>query len=90
MKLSFRFLALAAATLISNIASAQEKVEVNGHDVGSWFKDHWIWVAAGVLLLLLIIISAGGSSSSRRKKTTIVRDDYGKVKSVTTTEVEDI
>ena len=79
------------AFMLTGAASfAQEKVEVNGHDVGTWFKDHWMWVAGGVILLLLIIIASSGSSSRRRKQTTINRDINGNVKSVTTTEVEDV
>jgi hypothetical protein len=76
--------------MFCSIAFAQEKVEVNGNDIGDWFKEHWMWVAGGVILLLLIIIASSGSSSRRSKQTTITRDNSGNVKKVTTTEVEDV
>jgi hypothetical protein len=65
---------------------AQDKVEVNGHDVGSWFGDHWMWIAGAVVLLIIILLIATGGSSSRSKSTTVVKDSFGNVKSVTTTE----
>jgi len=65
---------------------AQDKVEVNGHDVGSWFANHWMWVAGGVVLLIIILLIATGGSTSKSKSTTIVKDSFGNVKSVTTTE----
>jgi hypothetical protein len=68
---------------------AQDKVEVNGHDVGYWFETHWIWIAGAIVLLILILLMSGGSSSSKRKSTTIVKDSNGNVKSVTTTERND-
>ncbi|RYY24638.1 MAG: hypothetical protein EOO04_12765 [Chitinophagaceae bacterium] len=83
--------ALAAVVLIfvsmviSNPVFAQETVEINGQDVGSWFENNWIWVVGGVLLLILIIALASRGSRSR-KTTTIVKDTAGNVKSVTTTE----
>ncbi|RYZ49058.1 MAG: hypothetical protein EOP49_17195 [Sphingobacteriales bacterium] len=74
-------------TLISgHQAFAQENVEINGHDVGSWFANNWMYVVGGVILLLLIIILASRSSGKVRKTTTVVKDTYGNVKSVTTTE----
>ncbi len=66
---------------------AQEKVEINGQDVGSWFSRNWMWVTGVVVLLLLIILFSGGKR--KRKTTTIVKDDYGNVKSVSTTEVQE-
>ena len=73
-------------TLAVNVSTfAQESVEINGQDVGSWFERNWMWVTGGILLLLLIIIF-GTRSSRTRKTTTVVKDTYGNVKSVTTTE----
>jgi protein-S-isoprenylcysteine O-methyltransferase Ste14 len=71
--------------LISIASFAQQPVEINGQDVGSWFERNWMWVTGAVVLLLLIILfsSRGGRT---RKTTTVVKDDYGNVKSVTTTE----
>jgi len=66
-------------------AFAQEKVSVNGHDVGTWFRNNWMWVTGAVVLLLLILL-AGSGGSRRRKTTTVVKDNYGDVKRVTTTE----
>ncbi len=75
------------ALLVQTKALAQEKVEVNGNDVGTWFSNNWMWVSGVVLLLLLIIIFSGGKS--KRKTTTVVKDNHGDVKRVTTTETED-
>jgi protein-S-isoprenylcysteine O-methyltransferase Ste14 len=71
--------------LISTGLYAQETVEINGQDVGSWFERNWMWVTGCVLLLLLIALFSGRSRKSR-KTTTVVKDTYGNVKSVTTTE----
>jgi hypothetical protein len=71
--------------LLSAVSTfAQEKVDVNGHDVGSWFGDHWMWVVGGVILLILLLALGGGSKKS--KTTIIQRDAAGHVKNVTTTE----
>ncbi len=82
--LSFFFMLM----LIEINAFAQEKVEVNGHDVGSWFSRNWMWVTGVVVLLLLIILFSGGSKT-RRKSTTVVKDNTGDVRRVTTTEIEE-
>lgn len=73
-------------TAMQGLVYAQEKaIEINEAEVGSWFERNWKWVAGGVILLLLIVLFSG--SSTRRKTTTVVRkDDFGNVKSVTTTE----
>lgn len=65
---------------------AQEKVAVNGKDVGTWFSNNWIWVTGVVILLVLILLFSGGS---RRKTTTVVKDGSGDVKKVTTSEIVD-
>lgn len=65
---------------------AQKDVEVNGHDVGSWFSRHWMWIAGGVVLLIILLLASGGNSRRSRKSTTVVKDLDGNVKSVTTTE----
>jgi hypothetical protein len=74
--------------LLTNIVMAQESVEINGQDVGSWFERNWMWVTGGVLLLVILLIAAAGSrrKAGVRKTTTVVKDTYGNVKSVTTTE----
>ena len=72
-------------TLVSLSLFAQETVEINSQDIGSWFERNWMWVAGGVLLLLLIALFSGRSRKTR-KTTTVVKDTYGNVKSVTTTE----
>jgi hypothetical protein len=76
---------LLASLLAATVTFAQESVEINGHDVGSWFSRNWMWVTGAVLLLLLILLFAGRSRKVR-KTTTVVKDTYGNVKSVTTTE----
>jgi multisubunit Na+/H+ antiporter MnhB subunit len=74
--------------LLTNVATAQESVEINGQDVGSWFERNWMWVAGAVLLLLILLIAAASKRKAAgvRKTTTVVKDTYGNVKSVTTTE----
>jgi hypothetical protein len=74
---------LIAFLSLSN-AFAQENVDVNGHDVGSWFGNHWMWVVGGVIVLIVLMALTTGSSKS--KTTTIQRDAAGHVKNVTTTE----
>ncbi len=69
-------------------AFAQEKVEVNGNDVGTWFSHNWMWITGVVVLLLLIILFSGGSKN-KRKSTTVVKDSTGDVRRVTTTETEE-
>ena len=71
--------------LVSTGLVAQETVEINGQDVGSWFSRNWMWVTGAVLLLLLIVLMSSRSRRTR-KTTTVVKDTYGNVKSVTTTE----
>lgn len=74
---------------IQTFLFAQDKaIEVNEAQIGNWFERNWKWVVGGVVLLLIIVFAGG--RSARRKTTTVVRkDDYGNVKSVTTTEVTD-
>jgi hypothetical protein len=76
-------LAFIAFLSIQN-AFAQEKVDVNGHDVGSWFGNHWMWVVVGIIVLIILMALSNGSGKS--KTTTIQRDAAGHVKNVTTTE----
>jgi Na+/proline symporter len=83
--LSIMFMSF-ALLLLSTGAFSQESVEINGQDVGSWFERNWMWVSGAVLLLLLIIIFSSRSSGKIKKTTTVVKDTYGNVKSVTTTE----
>jgi hypothetical protein len=73
--------------ITQTIAFAQDRVEITTDNAGSWFERNWMWVAGIVFILLLIVIFSGSSSSSR--STTTVRDDYGNVSRVTTTEVEE-
>lgn len=70
------------------LVMAQDQITIDKSDVKSWFQRNWIWVALGVLFLLIIAISSS-SNRSRRKSTTVVKDDFGNVRSVTTTEVQE-
>lgn len=67
------------------IARAQDKIEIDKGEIGSWFERNWMWVAGGVLLILLISLMGRGKAGSR-KTTTVVKDAEGHTKSVTTTE----
>jgi uncharacterized membrane protein len=81
---------LLALTLINfqTVLFAQNtQVEVNGHDVGSWFSRNWLWVTIIVVVLVLIILFS--SSSSRNSRTTTVTDHNGNIKRTTTTEVNE-
>jgi len=79
------FIALLILSSLQQVL-AQDKVEVNGHDVGSWFSNHWMWIAGGIVLLVLILLMGSGNSSTKTKSTTVIKDDMGNVKSITTTE----
>jgi hypothetical protein len=83
--------ALTVLVILSSLQQvfAQDKVEVNGHDVGSWFNSHWVWVAGAIVLLVIILLISTSGSSSKSKSTTVVKDSMGNVKSVTTTERND-
>lgn len=70
---------------ISIHAFAQDKIEITTEDTGSWIERNWMWLAGAVLLLVLVILFSG--SSSRSTTTTTVRDDFGNVKKVSTTEI---
>ncbi len=67
---------------------AQQEVKINGRDVGSWFERNWMWVA-GAVVILLIIAFAGRKNNRKKTTTTVVKDEAGKVKSITTTEVKE-
>jgi cytochrome bd-type quinol oxidase subunit 2 len=86
-KIISRIMSVVTLMIVSITAFAQEQVEINGHDVGSWFSRNWMWITGGVILLLLIILFS--RSSSKRRTTTVVKDPYGNVKSVTTTETRE-
>jgi choline-glycine betaine transporter len=69
---------------------AQDKIEIDTEEIGTWFERNWMWVAAGALLLFLLIIlvsrSRNASRGDSRRTTTIIKDAQGNTKSVTTTE----
>ena len=80
-----RLLCVAILLLSAVIVHAQDQIEIDKREIGSWFERNWIWVAAGVLLIVLIALMGRGKAGSR-KTTTVVKDAQGKTKSVTTTE----
>ncbi|HKZ65726.1 MAG TPA: hypothetical protein VJ111_05200 [Chitinophagaceae bacterium] len=87
MKYSTKVLGAFVLMLMTIIAQAQDRVEIDTQEVKSWFERNWIWVAGGVVLLLLIIlIGRRSGSGGQRKTTTVIKDPEGRVKSVTTTE----
>ena len=69
------------------LVSAQDKIVIDKAEAESWLMRNWIWVALGVLVLLILLFS--GTSARRRRTTTITKDDYGNVRKVTTTEIDD-
>ena len=73
--------------VLQAVAFAQDKIVIDEGEVKGWFARNWMWIVAGVVLLLLIAIFSRGSS--RRRTTTVVKDQFGDVRSVTTTEVKD-
>ena len=79
-------------TLVLSLAGlvvfAQDKIVIDKQEAESWLSRNWIWVAVGALVLIILLFS-GSSRARRRSTTTVVKDDYGNVKKVTTTEVED-
>ncbi len=80
-------LALTSLFLLSlnRLAVAQDKIEIDKQEVGSWFARNWIWITTGVFVLLITIVLTSGTRE-RRKTTTVVKDDLGNVRKVTTTE----
>ncbi len=84
----FKMLFVSAMCLIlKQVSFAQEKVNVNGHDVGTWFSHNWMWITIAIVVLLILLLSVSGGT--KRKTTTIVRDNEGSIKSVTTKEEVD-
>lgn len=80
-----RVLCVAILMLSGLIVRAQDKIEIDKEEIGSWIERNWIWVAAGLLLIVLIALM-GRSKAASRKTTTVVKDAQGHTKSVTTTE----
>jgi protein-S-isoprenylcysteine O-methyltransferase Ste14 len=80
-----RLLCVAILLLPAFMVRAQDQIEIDKEEIGSWFERNWIWVAAGVLLIVLIALMGRGKAGSR-KTTTVVKDPQGHTKSVTTTE----
>ena len=76
-----------ALFLLQVIVNAQDKVEIDTHEVSSWFERNWPLFAGGVLILLLMVIM-GRRSKRRFISTTKVNDSFGNAKKVTTTEVK--
>ena len=85
LKHSLKIIAIFIFVLNGMVLQAQEKVEIDTREVGSWFERNWMWVTAGIVILLMIILFSR-SSGGRRKTTTVIKDAQGKTKSVTTTE----
>lgn len=87
-----KYAGVACLLLLSIAGLAQDPVEVDTGEIGSWFERNWIWVAAGILLIILIAALSRGSrrrntiEGGRRRTTTVVEDAAGNTKSVTTTE----
>jgi formate-dependent nitrite reductase membrane component NrfD len=82
-------LLILTAIFLFSTAFGQDKVEINGHNVGSWFSSHWMWIGGLVILLILLLLAAAGRNSTKQKSTTVIKDSSGRVKSVTTTERTD-
>ena len=80
-----RFFCFAILMLSAIMVRAQDQIEIDKREIGSWFERNWIWVAAGVLLIVLIALMGRGKAGTR-KTTTIVNDPQGHTKTVTTTE----
>ncbi|MET0634884.1 MAG: hypothetical protein ABWZ25_02585 [Chitinophagaceae bacterium] len=78
----------AGLLLLNLVLFAQDKIVIDKSEAESWFMRNWIWVALGALILLILLFS-GSSRIRKRSTTTVVKDDYGNVRKVTTTEVED-
>jgi hypothetical protein len=77
------------AFFINGVIYAQQKVEIEGQDVGNFFERNWMWITGVIVLLLLIIIFTRNNSEKRRTTTTIIKDTTGNVETVKTTKIED-
>ena len=65
-KNTFKLLIPAFLLLTFNIQLfAQQKVAVNGNDVGTWFGKNWMWVTGAILFLLLLLLFSGGSKKTK-------------------------
>lgn len=85
IKQSIRFFNFVVLMLSAIMVRAQDKIEIDKQEIGSWFERNWIWVAGGMLLIILIVLISRGKAGSR-KTTTVIKDVQGHTKSVTTTE----
>jgi hypothetical protein len=85
IKQSIRFFNFVVLMLSAIMVRAQDKIEIDKQEIGSWFERNWIWVAGGMLLIILIVLISRGKAGSR-KTTTVIKDGQGHTKSVTTTE----
>jgi cell division protein FtsW (lipid II flippase) len=87
LKQGIKLLNVVILMLSGIIVQAQDKIQIDKEEIGSWFERHWIWVAGGLVLILIIaLLSRGNSKAGSRKTTTVVKDAQGLTKSVTTTE----
>jgi len=75
-------------TILQLSLFAQQDLKQTTTEVKGWFESNWQWVV-GVGVILLVIIAAAGRRRGNRKTTTVVKDNYGNVKSVTSTEVRE-
>jgi cell division protein FtsW (lipid II flippase) len=85
LKQGIKLLNVVILMLSGIIVQAQDKIQIDKEEIGSWFERHWIWVAGGLVLILIIALLSRGKAGSRRT-TTVVKDAQGHTKSVTTTE----
>ncbi len=78
-------IAISTVFILQTSLFAQQNVEVNGNDVGTWFGKNWMWITGAVVLLLILLLFTGGGHK-KRKTRTIIKDDKGDTKKITTIE----
>ena len=86
-----KILALCVFLMTTISTWAQDKVEIDTHEVKTWFERNWMWVVGALILIILIAAVSRNRHTNtiaggKRKTTTVIEDAAGNTKSVTTTE----
>ena len=49
LKQGIKLLNVVILMLSGIIVQAQDKIQIDKEEIGSWFERHWIWVAGGLV-----------------------------------------
>ena len=86
-----RLIALSCFLLINIATRAQDKIDIDTHDVKNWFERNWMWVVGAIILIIVIAAftrsrHTNSVAGGKRRTTTVIEDAAGNTRSVTTTE----